>query len=169
MCSLPTVLSFSLAALAAPLAALPFGLSRGPAPVEGGLVGVNCRLDSGFRWPDIPGNFLREDRARWDDALIDLPVLPTHGRVAGGADSVPPPAPSFELRPAAREVFNHVVYVGAHAKDVDLSFGVAWDVPPSGGVVHPYTRGVVIELEVGDLRGRGSDRGLSSRGRAQLT
>ena len=41
--------------------------------------------------------------------------------------------------------------------------------PLGGYVVHTYARGIVIELKVGDLRGRGSDRGLSDRGRKQLS
>ena len=46
--SLSASLAFSLVSLATPLAALPLGLSRGLALVEGERVGVGCRLGGGF-------------------------------------------------------------------------------------------------------------------------
>ena len=80
-----------------------------------------------------------EDRARWDDALLDLPIMPAHGHVASGANAVPPPAASFNLGPATRKVIGHVVYVGTDFVDVNFPLVVARNAPPTGRVVHSYT------------------------------
>jgi len=100
-----------------------------------------------------------DDRARWDDALLDLQIMPAHGCVASGANAVSPLAASFNLGPAARKVAGHVVYVGTDLVDVDFPLVVARNAPPTGRVVHPYTWSISIELEVGETGRRCSYRG----------
>ena len=101
--------------------------------------------------------------------MLELPSMPTHGRVARGADAVPPPTTSLELRPATREVIDRVVDIRTNGGDIDFPLKVAGNAPASGRVVHSYARGTRVEPTVGDWGRKSSYRGLFGLGGTRLS
>ena len=124
-----------------PLTSRALGFGRSATSVKPRRIGSGWQTDA---WP-------WDNRTRRDDALIDLPPVPFHCIVAGGADVVSPPTEGFNLGPTVREVLHHIVNVRTDLVEIDFSLLVARNSPSPGRVGRSDTGRVIVELEVRDV------------------